>query len=82
MKSIAGVEVLDSLEELVDPEYSAVLVIDIQNDFCHHEGHFARFGKDLRSTRRWFRVRFGSSLRRGRSACGLSTPASSRCPAA
>src|SRR5690606_11493357 len=33
------------LEELVNPEHTALVAIDIQNDFCHPEGHFARAGK-------------------------------------
>lgn len=51
MKTIAGVDVLDSIEELVDPAHTAVLVVDVQNDFCHPNGHFARYGKDLTTTR-------------------------------
>lgn len=47
MKTILGREVLDTLEELVDPRWTAVLAIDIQNDFCMPGGHFARHGKDV-----------------------------------
>lgn len=50
MRTINGVSVLDTLEELVDPAHTAVVVIDVQNDFCHSDGHFGRHGKDLRST--------------------------------
>jgi len=49
MKTIMGREVLDTLDELVDPRWSAVLAIDIQNDFCSPQGHFARYGKDVSS---------------------------------
>jgi ureidoacrylate peracid hydrolase len=49
MKTIMGREVLDTLDELVDPRWAAVLAIDIQNDFCSPEGHFARYGKDVAS---------------------------------
>jgi ureidoacrylate peracid hydrolase len=49
MRSINGVSVRDSLAELVDPKVAALVVIDVQNDFCHDEGHFARHGKDLKS---------------------------------
>lgn len=49
MKDINGVPVCDSLGELVDPKHTALLVIDVQNDFCHPDGHFARHGKDLSS---------------------------------
>lgn len=47
MRTIAGRLVRDTLEELVDPRVSALLAIDIQNDFCSAGGHFARHGKDV-----------------------------------
>ncbi len=47
MKRINGVDVLDTLDELVAPAHTAVLLVDVQNDFCHDDGHFARAGKDL-----------------------------------
>ena len=47
MRAINGVMVRDTLEELVDPRSTALLVVDVQNDFCHADGHFARYGKDL-----------------------------------
>lgn len=47
MKEIQGRQVLDTLDELVDPRRSAVVAIDIQNDFCTPGGHFARYGKDV-----------------------------------
>ncbi len=47
MRQIMGVSVLDTLEELVDPAHTALLVIDLQNDFCHPQGHFARHGRDM-----------------------------------
>lgn len=31
---------------LIDPNRSAVIVIDVQNDFCHAEGAFGRVGHD------------------------------------
>lgn len=49
MKTIHNVSVRDSLEELVDPKATALVVIDVQNDFCHPDGHFARYKKDLSS---------------------------------
>ena len=33
MKTIMGREVLDTLDELVDPRWTAVIVVDVQNDF-------------------------------------------------
>jgi len=47
MKTISGRAVRDTLEELVDPSSTALLAIDIQNDFCSPAGHFARYGKDV-----------------------------------
>jgi nicotinamidase-related amidase len=49
MKNINGVEVLDTIDEILRPGHTALLVIDVQNDFCHPEGHFARYGKSLGS---------------------------------
>lgn len=48
MKEIMGRQVRDTLEEILDPASTAILAIDIQNDFCHPDGHFARYGKDVR----------------------------------
>ena len=31
-----------TLEELVDPKTSALVVVDMQNDFCHSEGALAK----------------------------------------
>lgn len=47
MREIMGVSVLDTLAELVDPAHAALVVIDVQNDFCHPDGHFARHGRDM-----------------------------------
>lgn len=35
------------LKELIDPSHSALLVIDVQNDSCHPDGHYAKTGKDI-----------------------------------
>lgn len=41
-------ELLTSLEDRVRPEHTAVIVVDIQNDFCAEEGYIARrFGCDV-----------------------------------
>ncbi|MBM6595310.1 cysteine hydrolase family protein [Microvirga pudoricolor] len=50
MKIINGVSVRDTPEELVNPATTALVVVDVQNDFCHPEGHFARYKKDLSAT--------------------------------
>lgn len=36
-----------SLAEKVDPKHCLILVVDVQNDFCHPEGTFGRAGRDL-----------------------------------
>lgn len=36
-----------SFEKLAHPEHSAILVIDVQNDFCHPEGGQAKQGLDV-----------------------------------
>lgn len=38
-----GMEVPETLEERVDPRTSALVVVDMQNDFLHVNGHCARF---------------------------------------
>jgi ureidoacrylate peracid hydrolase len=40
-------EILRSLDEKVDPQRAAVLVIDMQNDFCSDGGFLDRLGVDL-----------------------------------
>ena len=46
---VLGKEVFTTLEEWVRPEHTAVLVIDMQNDFCDVEGAGAKKGRDWRS---------------------------------
>lgn len=38
---------MPTFEELVDPKHTAVLVIDVQNDFCHPEGGQAKAGMEI-----------------------------------
>lgn len=47
MKTIWGKPVCETLGELVDPSRSALVLIDIQNDFCHPDGYYGQIGKDL-----------------------------------
>src|SRR5690606_17697960 len=42
VKQINGTEVCDTLEELLNPAHTALVVVDVQNDFCHADGHFAK----------------------------------------
>lgn len=36
-----------TLKEKVDPTHTAILVIDVQNDFCSYEGALAKLGTDI-----------------------------------
>ncbi len=38
---------LRTLEEKVDPDHTALLVIDVQNDMCHENGGFVQMGIDV-----------------------------------
>ena len=38
---------LTTLEEKVDPKHTALLVVDMQNDFCHERGVTALNGADV-----------------------------------
>jgi nicotinamidase-related amidase len=38
---------LTSLDAMVDPRHAALVVIDMQNDFCHPDGLMARRGEDV-----------------------------------
>jgi ureidoacrylate peracid hydrolase len=40
--------ILRTLEEQVDPRHCALIVVDVQNDFCHEDGGLARAGSDMR----------------------------------
>lgn len=47
MKEINGKRVASSLEEVLDPQHTALILVDPQNDFCAPEGAFAKAGKDI-----------------------------------
>lgn len=38
---------LRTLEEKIDPPHTALLVVDVQNDFCHPDFELARMGADV-----------------------------------
>jgi ureidoacrylate peracid hydrolase len=42
---------LQTLAEKIDPAHAALVVVDVQNDFCHEEGAFARMGRDVNIVR-------------------------------
>jgi ureidoacrylate peracid hydrolase len=39
--------VLSTLDEKIDPKHTAVVIIDVQNDFCHEEGYLRKLGLDI-----------------------------------
>lgn len=41
-------KVMTTLEEKVDPAHAALIVVDVQNDFCSDEGFFGTEGYDLK----------------------------------
>jgi ureidoacrylate peracid hydrolase len=47
VKRIGGRVIPAGPEEYLDPARTAVLVIDIQNDFLDERGHFAKHGRDV-----------------------------------
>src|SRR4051794_22011614 len=47
MRDVNGVQVLDTLAEMVAPAHTALLVIDVQNDCVSPQGWFAENGKDV-----------------------------------
>ena len=47
MKTVAGKSVFDILDEILTPDHTAVLVIDMQNDAILPEGKFALAGNDI-----------------------------------
>lgn len=47
MIEIDGKQVCTTLEELVDPSYAALVVVDMQRDFCAPGGSFDRLGVDI-----------------------------------
>jgi ureidoacrylate peracid hydrolase len=47
MIEIDGKQVFTELSELVDPEHTALVVVDMQKDFCTPGGAFDRLGVDI-----------------------------------
>lgn len=46
MREVFGKQVFDSLDEVLDPVHTALLVIDMQNDLIRDEGRYASRGED------------------------------------
>lgn len=47
MRTVGPVEFWDTLGEILRPGRCALLVVDMQNDFCSPDGHFARNGQNV-----------------------------------
>ncbi|MFC1963677.1 cysteine hydrolase family protein [Chloroflexota bacterium] len=47
MITVDGRKMLTTMEELVDPAHTVLLVVDIQNDFCSPGGYFDKVGTDM-----------------------------------
>lgn len=44
-------KVMTTLEQKIDPTHAALIVVDVQNDFCADEGFFGTEGYDLKQIR-------------------------------
>ena len=69
MISIDGKDVFTELHELVDPDHSALVLVDMQHDFLEPDGLFGRLGIDLTMYDET-RPRLGGLLTAAR-ACGV-----------
>ena len=47
MLEIYGKRVFTELEEIVDPRHTALLLVDVQRDFCAADGMYGAMGRDL-----------------------------------
>ena len=47
MREVGPFRVFDRSEEILNPSHTALLVIDMQNDFVSPGGHFDRYGKNV-----------------------------------
>ncbi len=47
MKEFRGKIVASSIDEVLDARYTALIVVDVQNDYCHAEGALGRRGWDI-----------------------------------
>jgi nicotinamidase-related amidase len=51
MIELFGKQVYGTLEEVADPAHTAVLMVDVQNDFCTSGGHFDQHGYNMTAIR-------------------------------
>jgi len=47
MITVNGQQVFSTMEEIADPQHTALVVIDAQNDFCHPKGLMGVNGQDM-----------------------------------
>lgn len=47
MREFAGRLVYDRMEEIAASQHTALLVVDMQNDFCHTDGVFGKNGEPV-----------------------------------
>jgi nicotinamidase-related amidase len=52
MKYLAGKSIPTTLEEVVEPAHTALVVVDVQNDFCDNSGVFPENGVIIPSVKR------------------------------
>jgi hypothetical protein len=69
VRSLAHVAALTTLVDKVRPAHTALLVIDMQNDFCADDGFVAKGGATCRSCRAWQSVYPASFTRRAAQEC-------------
>lgn len=50
MKTVNNMTFWDQIPEMVQPEHTALVVVDVQNDFYHPDGLYAQHGKPMQST--------------------------------
>lgn len=50
MKTINNITFLDQIPEIIEPAHTALLVVDVQNDFYHPNGTYAQNGKRMQET--------------------------------
>lgn len=51
-KMVFGKSVRVDLQETIEPEATALIVVDMQNDFCTPGGHYDKYGKNVEQTNR------------------------------
>ena len=46
MRTVNGREIYSTIEEILAPAHTALVIVDMQNDMCHPEGWFSQQGRD------------------------------------